>query len=230
LHLIIEGLNVIRKWIKTEKIPEVLASSYEKAARLAVEPYYRRVAEEIVSSGKTGLLLDLGTGPGYLPIEIAKRSQDIRIVGIDLSAKLIRIARTHAAEAGLSDRLSFEIGNAAGLRFPEASFDMVISTGMLHSLKAPEKVLQEIHRLLKKGGSARIYDPAAISSRINRKKWAASLTSGDKFFLWLYKTTGLHTPIKPHTRIEMIPIIEATNFWKYAIEEEAGEVKILLEK
>jgi ubiquinone/menaquinone biosynthesis C-methylase UbiE len=230
LSLIIEGRNAIRRWIKTEKIPEVLASSYEKAARLVIEPYYRKVAEEIVSSGKTGLLLDLGTGPGYLPIEIAKRSPEIHIVGIDLSAKLIHIARVNAKKAGFSSQLNFEIGNAAGLRFSNASFDMVISTGMLHSLKAPEKVLQEIHRLLKKDGRAWIYDPATISSRINRKKWAASLTSRDKFFLWLFKALGLHTPIKPYTRNELIPIIGATDFRRYTIEEGAGEVKILLEK
>lgn len=230
MSLITEGRNAIIRWIKTEKIPEVLAASYEKAARLVVEPYYRKVAEKIVSSGVTGFLLDLGTGPGYLPIEIAKRCPEAHIIGIDLSAKLIRAARANAAKAGLSDRLGFEIGNAAGLRFQNASFDMIISTGMLHSLKVPEKVLQEIHRLLKTGGKAWIFDPAAISSLINRKKWAESLTSRDRFFLWFFKAAGLHTPIRPYTRNEVIPIIEATHFKKYAIEESPGEIKILLEK
>ncbi|MFH0725115.1 MAG: class I SAM-dependent methyltransferase [Pseudomonadota bacterium] len=230
MSLITEGRDAIIRWIKTEKIPEVLASSYEKAARLVVEPYYRKVAEKIASSGVTGLLLDLGTGPGYLPIEIARRCTEVRIIGIDLSAKLIRAARANAAKAGLSGRLDFEIGNAAGLRFRKASFDMIISTGMLHSLKAPEKVLQEIHRLLKTGGKAWIFDPAAISSLINRRKWAELLTSRDRFFLWLFKATGLHTPIRAYTRNEVIPIVEATDFRKYTIEAEPGEIKIFLEK
>jgi ubiquinone/menaquinone biosynthesis C-methylase UbiE len=216
--------------MKTEKIPEALAAAYEKAARLGIELYYRKVAEEIVGSGKTGLLLDLGTGPGYLPIEIAKRSPETRIIGIDLSEKLIGIARGNAKKAGVSSQIVFEIGNAAGLRFRDASFDMVISTGMLHALKAPGKVLHEIYRLLKIGGSAWVFDPATISSRIDRKKWAASLSSRDRLFLWLFKTLGLHTPITPPTRNELVPIIEAAGFSNYSIEEAAGEVKILLEK
>jgi len=230
LRLLLEIQNKIGRWVKTEKIPEALAAAYEKAARLGIELYYRKVAEEIVGSGKTGLLLDLGTGPGYLPIEIAKRSPEIRIVGVDLSEKLIGIAKANAKKAKVTSQIGFEVGNAASLRFRDASFDMVISTGMLHSLKAPVNVLKEIHRLLKIGGNAWIFDPATISSRINRKKWAASLSSRDRLFLGLFKTLGLHTPIKPYSRRELLPIIEAAGFRHYTIEEKAGEVKLYLQK
>ena len=79
----------MNKFFKIERIPGVLASSYEKATRMVIEAYYSQVAEEIVSSFKSGLILDLGTGPGYLPIEIARRAPDINIIGVDLSRKLI---------------------------------------------------------------------------------------------------------------------------------------------
>ena len=54
----------MKKRIKIERIPGVLASSYEKATNLAVESYYQQVAEEVVFVFKKGRLLDLGTGPG----------------------------------------------------------------------------------------------------------------------------------------------------------------------
>ncbi|MEJ2165145.1 MAG: class I SAM-dependent methyltransferase, partial [Desulfobacterales bacterium] len=82
----------MNKLFKIERIPGVLASSYEKATQLAIDSYYSQVAEEIVSYFKEGTILDLGTGPGHLPVEILKRSPAIRIVGVDLSHKLIQMA------------------------------------------------------------------------------------------------------------------------------------------
>ncbi|MHC4105332.1 MAG: class I SAM-dependent methyltransferase, partial [Planctomycetota bacterium] len=172
----------MKQWIKIERIPGPLASSYEKATRLAIDIYYHKVAREIVSEFKEGLILDLGTGPGYLPIEIVKSAANIKIVGIDLSRKLIQMARENAQKAGFAGRLDFYVGNSAKLRFEDGSFDMVLSTGMLHSLKDPVKVFREIYRVLKKGGQAWIYDPAKVAFYINRKKWRASLTHRERFF------------------------------------------------
>ena len=99
----------MRKWIQIERIPGVLASSYEKATRLAIESYYHQVAEEVVSVFKKGVLLDLGTGPGILPVEIVKRAPEIRIVGVDLSRCLIRMARNRAQEANATSGCHTEI-------------------------------------------------------------------------------------------------------------------------
>ena len=133
----------MKPWIKIERIPGVLASAYEKATRMVIDSYYRRVAEEVVDHLAGGTILDLGTGPGYLPIEIVKKSSDIHIVGVDLSRKLIQMARSNAAKAGFADRMDFQHGNAGRLEFDDASFDLVISTGMLHSLKEPVNLLPD---------------------------------------------------------------------------------------
>jgi ubiquinone/menaquinone biosynthesis C-methylase UbiE len=224
-------LNHMKSWIKIERIPGLLASSYEKATRLVLKSYYPQVAEEIVANLQKGLILDLGTGPGYLPIEIVKRAPDINIVGIDLSRKLIQMAQANASKAGLSKQLSFEIGNAGRLRFENDAFDMVISTGMLHSLKDPIGVLQEIYRVLKKGRQAWIYDPAKVASQINKEKWKASLSARERFFLWLFSVLNLFNPITAaYRREQVIDMIAATAFKKYWIEEKKDEIKIRLEK
>jgi len=223
-------MNPVKQWINIERIPGPLATSYEKATRMAIESYYSHVADEIVSNLTEGIVLDLGTGPGYLPIEIAKRSPAIKIVGIDLTLKLIQMAQKNALEAGLKDRLNFQVGNAASLLFDDASFDMVISTGMLHSLRDPVKVLREIYRVLKKGGEAWIFDPAKIASQIEVNKWTASLTFRERLFLSLFKLLKLHKPIKTFSRNEAVSFIKDTDFKDYRVEKMNDEIKIKLRK
>ena len=92
------------------------------------------------------------------------------------------------------------------------------------------KVFREIHRLLKKDARAWILDPASVASLINRKEWWASLSFRDRFFLRLFKALGLHRPIQPYTRNQITPIIQAAGFQRYAIDEAAEEIKIVLEK
>jgi ubiquinone/menaquinone biosynthesis C-methylase UbiE len=220
----------LKKWIKMERIPAVLASSYEKATRLAIESYYHQVAREVVSVFKKGSLLDLGTGPGNLPLEIVRLAPEIRVVGIDLSRRLIRMARSRAQEANLSKYLVFEVADAADLRFDDESFDMVISTGMLHSLKKPLKVLKEIFRVLKRGGEAWIYDPARITHHIDKHQWRASLNRRERFFLWLFGLLGLQKPIVLYSRTEIVPLIEAAGFSSYAVDEGDGEIRIKIKK
>jgi ubiquinone/menaquinone biosynthesis C-methylase UbiE len=220
----------MKNWFKIERIPGPLASSYEKATRLAIDIYYRKVAAEIVSTFKKGLILDLGTGPGYLPIEIIKQSADIKIIGIDLSRQLIQMAQQNAKNAGVSDRIDFRLGDSGRLWFDDASFDMAISTGMLHSLRDPIKVLKEIYRVLKNGGEAWIYDPAKVASYIDRKKWKASLTHQEHFFIWLFTALKLLRPIKTYDREQVVEMVRATEFKIISIEEEKDEIKVKLKK
>ena len=220
----------MKKWIKIERIPGVLASSYEKATKLAVESYYHRVAEEVVSVFKQGLLLDVGTGPGNLPVEIIKLAPGIQIVGVDLSRQLIRMARARARKAGFSQQIVFEVANAANLRFDDDSFDMVISTGMLHSLRKPSKVFKEIFRVLKQGGNAWVYDPARVTQHIEKRQWKSSLNARERFFLWFFGLLGLQKPIELYSRNEMVPIIEAAGFDSYAVDEGDGEIRIKMKK
>ncbi|UCF91171.1 MAG: class I SAM-dependent methyltransferase [Desulfobacterales bacterium] len=224
------GGDPMKRWIKIERIPGPLASVYEKATRLVIESYYRRIAAEIGASLAAGRILDLGTGPGCLPIEIVKAFPLIRVVGVDLSPKLIRMAQRSAAQAGVADRLSFQVGNAARLRFADACFDMVISTGMLHALRDPVKVLNEIYRVLKRGGEAWIYDPAQVASQIDQDRWKALLTYRERFFLWLFTLAKLHKPLQTYTPRQVVAIIEATHFKAYRIDEGKHEIRIKLSK
>ena len=107
---------------------------------------------------------------------------------------------------------------------------MVISTGMLHSLKEPVKVLQEIFRVLKAGRQAWMFDPAQVSSGVDREKWRASLNLRERFFLWMFGLFGLHKPIETYTREQATALIQQTNFKDFRIDEHDKEIKIKLQK
>ncbi|UCE55403.1 MAG: class I SAM-dependent methyltransferase [Desulfobacterales bacterium] len=140
------------------------------------------------------------------------------------------MARANAKNYGFADRLDFQVGNSARLSFDDATFDRVLSTGMLHALRDPVKVFREIFRVLKRGAEAWIYDPAKVASYIDRNKWKASLNIRERFFLGLFKLLGLHKPIATYHRNQVIPMIEATNFEKYWIDERDNEIRIKLRK
>jgi ubiquinone/menaquinone biosynthesis C-methylase UbiE len=117
----------------------------------------------------SGTILDLGSGTGYLAIEIAKMLPSLRVCGIDLSRQMVKIARRHAKGV---DNALFVFGNAAKLPFKDNSIDLVISTGASHHWKTPHLVFDECYRVLKTGKEAWIYDgcPEVFNNRADRRK------------------------------------------------------------
>src|SRR6185312_15056232 len=69
-------------------------------------------------------VLDVGCGHGGTLIHLA-RSQACSGMGLTLSPKQARLAREHAAKAGVEQLLTFEIGNADSFHFPASAFDLV---------------------------------------------------------------------------------------------------------
>ena len=128
-----------------------------------------KIANAIVEKMGNGTILDLGSGTGYLSIEIAKRSPGLQVYDIDLSRQMVKIARRHAKGV---DNARFVFGNAAKLPFEDNSMDLVISTGASHHWKTPRMVFDECYRVLKTGREAWIYDgcPEVFNNRADRRK------------------------------------------------------------
>lgn len=98
------------------------------------------------------LLLDLGCGPGIYARPFARRLPRGHVIGLDLSAPMLRYASRRAREDGLTN---FQLlrGDAMELPFRSEAFQAVNCCGALHLFPDAGHVLQEIHRVLSAGGS-----------------------------------------------------------------------------
>ncbi|HEY3379459.1 MAG TPA: class I SAM-dependent methyltransferase [Armatimonadota bacterium] len=102
-------------------------------------------------------VLDVGCGAGQLVHLLAAQPPVVRAVGIDLSDALLHRARQRAEDSGLTRAEFFQV-DGAEMPFPNASFDIVVSTLSLHHWDDPVAVLGEIRRVLVPGGRAIIID------------------------------------------------------------------------
>jgi ubiquinone/menaquinone biosynthesis C-methylase UbiE len=154
---------------KPERIPAPGAILYNATVAIVLRKPETKIANEIVAKMRSGTILDLGSGTGYLSIKIARRSPGLQVYGIDLSRQMVKIARRHARGV---DNARFVFGNAAKLPFKDNSIDFVISTGALHHWKAPRLVFDECYRVLKPGKEAWIYDgcPEVFHDKAARRK------------------------------------------------------------
>ncbi len=105
-----------------------------------------------------GDLLDLGTGPGDIPILLVERCPEVQVRAIDLSEEMLKIARLQVAKAGLSRRIDFQLVDAKSLPFGDAFFDGVFSNTILHHVSDPVTFLREAYRVLKPKGRLLIRD------------------------------------------------------------------------
>jgi ubiquinone/menaquinone biosynthesis C-methylase UbiE len=223
----------LRQWLRTKLIPEAIpgwaVGIYERAARLAVASYYAPLAGEIAADLGCGKILDVGTGPGYLPIEIAKRTESITVVGIDATAKMIQLANRRAKAEGLAHRLTFLVGNAYSLMFQDDSFDMVVSTGVLHAWKDPVRALGECYRVLKPGGVAWILDPAQILTARNFLLWCRGLNRWQKIAYKIHSWLPSAGPPRRFSLEEVKELLAKTPFALGTVEQR-DDIAIKLKK
>jgi ubiquinone/menaquinone biosynthesis C-methylase UbiE len=101
-------------------------------------------------------ILDVGTGPGLVPLRIAASRADLELHAVDLSPEMIEQARRNAADANAAVTLT--VGDVARLPFDSDSFDLVLSTFSAHHWTDPAAGLLDIVRVLRPGASAWLYD------------------------------------------------------------------------
>ncbi len=141
--------------VKLEAIPTLGAIVYNAIVKRILSKTELEIAQKVTQRIKKGVLIDIGSGTGYLSIEIGKKAPQLNIYGIDLSRKMVEIASGHAKAF---ENVKFKLANAAELPFEDDSIDFIISTGSFHHWKHPIKIFNECYRVLKTNGEAWIYD------------------------------------------------------------------------
>ena len=161
------------------------ADLYDRvAARWVLRPLYRAAAADIAAAvPQGGSVLDVGTGPGRLLIELARRRPDLQLVGIDPSPDMVAHAHRNARDARLRDRVDVRVAAAESLPFDDGSFDAVASTLSAHHWSDVTAAVAEQARVLRAGGRLWVFDlrrtSAALSAALSPTFPAAQIGRPD---------------------------------------------------
>jgi SAM-dependent methyltransferase len=144
-----------RAWAMDLEYPEELAG----VAELAVESF-AGVANPFslgrLESGER--VLDLGCGAGTDSLVAAQMvAPEGHVVGIDMTREMLDKARRAAGEMGV-ENIEFVEGEAEQLPFADASFDVVISNGVIDLIPDKDAVFSELNRVLAPGGRIQVAD------------------------------------------------------------------------
>jgi ubiquinone/menaquinone biosynthesis C-methylase UbiE len=117
---------------------------------------FKKLARQLSSQIKAGdRVLEIAPGPGYLAIELFRLTR-CRMIGLDISRTFVGIANANAEKAGVD--ICFEQGDAADMPYPANAFNFIVCRAAFKNFARPLMALNEMHRVLKPGGTALIID------------------------------------------------------------------------
>lgn len=114
---------------------------------------WKDVLSDLLPGDKNAKVLDIGTGPGFFAVLLAKEGYEVSAV--DKNSQMLHFARKNAEEAGVNISC-FLIEEE--MPFQEESFDLIVSRDVVWMQLEPEKTLGSWYRLLKKGGKLVYFD------------------------------------------------------------------------
>jgi len=147
------------------------------------EAFAARLAEHWAACGggtqAPARAVDLGTGPGDIPVRVVRRMPAWQVTAVDASAAMIAFARTAAGEAGLGDRIRPVLADAKGTGLPAGAFDVVFSNSILHHINEPGALWAEVRRLARPGALVFFRDLARPDSRAAARAIVARYAGGE---------------------------------------------------
>jgi 2-polyprenyl-3-methyl-5-hydroxy-6-metoxy-1,4-benzoquinol methylase len=110
-----------------------------------------------------GHILDLGCGPGDIPVRFARAFPACRITGVDASKPMIALAGVAAIQAGLADRITLHCERFQAVSLVEPA-DAVVSNSLLHHVPNPLQFWHRLRQLTKRGSPVLVMDLLRPSS------------------------------------------------------------------
>jgi ubiquinone/menaquinone biosynthesis C-methylase UbiE len=121
----------------------------------------------------SGIVLDVGTGPGQIPIKLALRNPALIIHAIDLAHAMLRRAALDAGRWGVDMRILLNYGDAKEIPYDRGLFDMVLCNSVLHHVADPVRLIEEMARVCKTEGALLLRDlrrPNRVAYRYHVRK------------------------------------------------------------
>ena len=185
-----------------------LAESYE-VNRLSV--WYSALGNrllDLLGEHREEAVLDLGCATGWLLRQMSEKRMLQMGLGIDLSNKMIEVARANSAARGLTN-LRFLHSDWEQIDLHDLvppTFDMAICANTLHYFSDPARAIQRVHACLKTGGRFFL---------LERNKTGSIFTSLWEFF----HNRCLHHGIKFYSELELVRLLESAGFCQVTIAE-----------
>ena len=147
-------LRVLQTKEETKAFYNKIAKVYDLLAEHSEAPV-RKAGLEMLSAQAGQKVLEIGFGTGHCLIELARSvGPSGRVLGIDLSEKMIEISQKLACEEGLDSRIELSCGDAVHLPYASGTMDGTFMSFTLELFDTAEisVVLAECKRILKPGG------------------------------------------------------------------------------
>jgi demethylmenaquinone methyltransferase / 2-methoxy-6-polyprenyl-1,4-benzoquinol methylase len=181
---------------------DAIAPRYDLLNRLlslGIDQRWRRQLVQQLALRPDARVLDHATGTGDLALLIARSSPSVRVVGMDPSTEMLRVARTKVAASGLQDRISLQQGDAENLAGVEsASFDAVSMAFGIRNVPDRARALREMARVTRPGGRIAILElsepqggflgPLARLHVHRVVPWVGGLLSGSREYQYLQRS------------------------------------------
>jgi demethylmenaquinone methyltransferase/2-methoxy-6-polyprenyl-1,4-benzoquinol methylase len=149
-----------------------LGPTYDRYARLlsfGQDPRWRAFLVSRIPAGAERVL-DVASGTAAVAIELARRSPERTVLGVDQSPEMLAAGRARVERAGLGRRIELREGRAESLPFAAAEFDAVTCTYLLRYVDDPGATLRELARVVRPGGMLALLE-FAVPHGVWRGPW-----------------------------------------------------------
>lgn len=125
---------------------------------LSIDRLWRRNVVRIVRRSHPRRILDVATGTGDLAIAMARRIRDVQVLGVDISERMLDVARHKVEARGLDQRVVLDMGDAEHLGVADASVDVATVAFGVRNFGDLDGGLRELARTIKPGGKVVILE------------------------------------------------------------------------
>jgi 2-polyprenyl-3-methyl-5-hydroxy-6-metoxy-1,4-benzoquinol methylase len=207
--------------------------AYERLLAGEWLPQVPDVHARLLRADPPARVADLGCGAGWASIAIARAYPHAQVDGFDADPASIELARTNAREAGVADRVRFDLCDVsapATVPSPLEKYDLALALEMIHDLGRPVEALRNAREYLAEGGALIVMDErvaeqfTAPGDDIERFMYAASVLFCLPTGLADAPSVGTGTVMRPDTLrayaqaagfrdLEVLPIQH--DFWRF---------------
>jgi len=166
-------------------------------------------------------ILDVGCGIGG-PAFVLASKYGAHVTGIDIEPQLIDEARVRAAELGLESSCEFMHVAPGPLTFPDESFDVVLSTGVIMTIDDKEEVFSEALRVLKQGGVLTVYDWMKTEGEYSEdmRNWFEM-----ERITYSMKTFSEYEAMLADAGFVDIEMVDSTTWYRQRVQEEYEQIR-----